>query len=378
MKIRIKPADMLFFRDSKPFERGEDHWAESMFFPNLTTIYGALRTACIAGRPKDFDKLNTDEDPTRGLRIKKTGYLYKNRLYYTAPADLVVEKEELDRSEDALSEGEAYTAILLSCQKIENQWNSLYSEEQIEYVFTAPEGKQVAGLSIPVLDAETGFEDYVSTKQENHLVDLKQCIGLEDRMGIARNDRKRTAEEGLIYRISQVRYSDLELMVEMEWENGEELLPDEGFLKVGGQGNASYYCKYSEPERPPEEPADKKVKYMKYMKLYLPVPAIFKNGWIPDFITDTEKKTGQLSLGDKEYKVKLISACIPGSVNIGGFDMKKKREKPFRRAVMAGSVYLLELEDSCVMPGAVKEIWLQSEQQKEGYGLAYMIGMEKL
>jgi CRISPR-associated protein Cmr3 len=36
MEIKIQPLDTLFFRDGKPFEKGENTWADGMMLPNPT------------------------------------------------------------------------------------------------------------------------------------------------------------------------------------------------------------------------------------------------------------------------------------------------------------------------------------------------------
>lgn len=47
MTLMIKPMEPFFFRDARPFDKGEG-WATGIFPPLPSTIYGAVRTAAIS------------------------------------------------------------------------------------------------------------------------------------------------------------------------------------------------------------------------------------------------------------------------------------------------------------------------------------------
>ena len=47
MTLLIKPLEPFFFRDARPFDKGEG-WATGIFPPLPSTIYGAIRTAAIS------------------------------------------------------------------------------------------------------------------------------------------------------------------------------------------------------------------------------------------------------------------------------------------------------------------------------------------
>jgi len=54
MRIEIKSFDTLFFRDGKPFTMSEDNWADGIFPPPPSVIYGALRAAYFAQYPSEL------------------------------------------------------------------------------------------------------------------------------------------------------------------------------------------------------------------------------------------------------------------------------------------------------------------------------------
>lgn len=41
----MEAFDTLFFRDGKPFSMGDDVWANGVFPPYPSTLYGALRAS---------------------------------------------------------------------------------------------------------------------------------------------------------------------------------------------------------------------------------------------------------------------------------------------------------------------------------------------
>lgn len=69
--IEIQALDTLFFRDGKPFDMGDDNWAEGIFPPPPSVIYGALRSAYFAEHPENMALANTDNDPTKEIRINQ-------------------------------------------------------------------------------------------------------------------------------------------------------------------------------------------------------------------------------------------------------------------------------------------------------------------
>lgn len=48
MKLFLQPTDTFFFRDGRPFTKGEQSEGHSIFPPLPSTILGALRSAYIA------------------------------------------------------------------------------------------------------------------------------------------------------------------------------------------------------------------------------------------------------------------------------------------------------------------------------------------
>ena len=52
MIIQIDPLDTLFFRNGKPFTMGEETWADAVFPPYPSVVYGALRSAYFSNQDR--------------------------------------------------------------------------------------------------------------------------------------------------------------------------------------------------------------------------------------------------------------------------------------------------------------------------------------
>ncbi len=102
-------------------------------------------------------------------------------------------------------------------------------------------------------------------------------------------------------------------------------------------------------------------------KLYLLTPAIFDNGWCPDWIDKENDFIGEY----KGFKLKLVASAIGKSQSIGGFDIKKREPKKMMKAVPMGSVYYFEIleGDKEQVVEAFNLSKISDIKQEEGYGL---------
>ena len=357
MKIRIKPYDMLFFRDPKPFNKGEDTRADSMVLPNLTTIYGALRTCYFADHPGKLDLANEKDDPTRNLKINQVCYLYDgNEVVYPAPRDLVIEKNMSRAEKNEMERSKKYKTIKLKCKDFKDIESSLKKYNNIEYFYTSE--TEVEELPMGLISKDELLY-YSCNYEEIYLRSLKDMFMSEEKIGIAREDSKHSAKDNLMYRISQVKYEELEIVVNFDGLD----IPEEGYLRLGGQGNAVHYKPLNLELTKNEEVNE----IVDYVKVYLTVPAIFDNGWLPDFIDPSTLK-GEF-LGEE---VELLSACVGNFISVGGFDMKTSKEKVIYRAVPAGSIYLFKIPNF-KLKNAISQVSLGSKLSDLGYGKAFIM-----
>ena len=345
MRIVIEALDTLVFRDGKPFGSSGDTWADSLMFPTPTTLYGALRGAYFSQNPDQFPKANTPDDPTKDLHIKGIFFCNLNEGGYLFPIPRDLVKTEQN--------GKEKIALLEIVPNVA-------TSSPLPYIFAAAdecdEVENIDGFM-----GEWSFGDYinadVSTLTPQNLYLYGDYVSTEPKIGIALDRSRRTAQDERLYRLAQHRYNGLGIVVDFE---GIEIA-DSGVLKLGGEAKGARYEKY-DGSFEVTSGLDGDI-----FKIVLLTPAIFSQGWIPDFIDPSTMK-------GKEMHVRLVAAAIGRSQYIGGWDMKENLPKPMKRAVPAGSVYFFELLDKADAKRVMERFSLRSivedvSLQKEGYGI---------
>jgi CRISPR-associated protein Cmr3 len=101
-------------------------------------------------------------------------------------------------------------------------------------------------------------------------------------------------------------------------------------------------------------------------------PALFKNGWYPDWL----KPIGAVLKGTPpgaNFELTLISVCNHRWTPVSGWCYEKFGPKPVRRMTPAGSVFFFERTDRTSVDPA--QLWLESvsdedQDRRDGFGLA--------
>lgn len=155
---------------------------------------------------------------------------------------------------------------------------------------------------------------------------------------------------------------------------GIEEFDDEGVLQLGGERRAVAFEKVERDFFEGIENLDLNLKTGMF-KIYLATPAIFKKGWLPDWI-DEETLEGEFN----GIRVKLLTCAIGKYVTIGGWDMAKVESKPLKKAVPAGSVYYFKIL-SGVDEEKIRKAFhfknISDEKAEEGFGLSIMGEVKK-
>lgn len=371
MKLFIEPNDVLMFRDGKPFSGGDDHFARGNFPPPPSTVYGALRSHILSIRSGQFEAFKKEPNTISKEIIDEIGTPAKNgslsicqftiakkdangiKQYFPMPRDIAKNKGKKD--------SELY--ILKPNNKLQ------------DIVMTdLPSGLQhIWHPTEDALEAEAGFLS--STEMEKYLVgntpkatEADAIFKSEERTGIGKSRKTRTVEEGRLYSVEYFRLKEnCGLAVEVD---NTKLLPKSGMLRLGGDNRSARYAAEAWDEIPVEQ-IKKKIAEAKRFKLVLTTPAIFKQGWLPEWI-NADTMQGQI----ERISVKLVSACVGKPIGIGGYDFVKNHPKVMKKAVPAGSVYYFELTEGNV-DGLFKNLWLKSisdEKSQEGFGITLIGG----
>lgn len=364
MIYRITPNDTLFFRSGRPFTMGSETWAEIVFPPYPSTVYGAIRTWLIfeRGSLNEFkkgkfkDELGTPQEKGR-LKLKGPLLAMDDTLYFSVPEDMLSKKNS---TEENLKK--------LSLIRIPAMFISEYSLEYILLNKTYEDLKHPEGyLNI------NDLIDYLQAKDVSLTFSKKEeFFKFESKIGIKRNKKTLSSEESHLYRLPMVRLNkNVSLITQIE---GVDNIPEFGIIQLGGEGKISRIEKiYSEIF---ESLQNINFKFEnKMFKLYLATPAIFKKGWIPDWI-DESTLEGEY----KGIKIKLFSCATERYIRISGWDMATNKPKRMYKGISSGSVYYFKILNN-VGAEDIKNVFhfqnISDIKPEEGFGLS-LIGEVKL
>ena len=357
MRIRISALDTLFFRDGKPFDRGEETWADGIFPPPPSSFYGALRSLYFIKNPEHIDLAGKgeDTDPTTKLIINDIQLIVDNDLGLLCPADVVHIKDE-----DEVS--------LLKLRKQDGTFTNnvfkLYSlgSERNEEGFD----KEVESLMSSDLLVSASVEDYLNGERPYVTTPISKKIITEPKVGIGRDNHTHISDEGKLYRVGMSRYkgeegNQLQFEVNFELEGLKLEVGEKGFLKLGGEGKGMAYEVIEDIKMNPFKNTSR------YFKIILKTPAIFKNGWYPSFVDRSDEFKGIWN----GINLQLIAASVGKPKYIGGFDMKKKAPKPMTKVVGEGAVYFFKIIDDTFELNIQVPFSISDDRINEGFGLAY-------
>ena len=352
--IEIQAADVLFFRDGRPFTMGEDNYAGGIFPPLPSAFYGALRSAFIA------EKFNNDVEQgiteSAKLRLNHVFLTIQDLQYLPKPRDLVVPDS-------------ATNAIFLKRSS-----KPLYSNNQTdETLYYLSEGKtDDSDFLIETL----AFERYLNGNDGSSftLKKLSDAIEREFKLGIGRDNQTNSTDEGKLYRIGQNRLAKYVKNKKAETFNrlsftldftGLEMNFENNFLALGGERRVAFVEKHDNKKAPlgikrPELTSS-------CFKIYLATPAVFKEGWKPDSFL-------------KKHGLTLLLAAVDRAKAIGGWDLESQRPKPMLQGVEAGSIYYVQAESvekaeafaELIHGSAISDIINGVDYAQQGFGIAYI------
>lgn len=353
MIAEISALDTLFFRDGKPFSRGEETWADGVFPPYPSVIYGALRTYYIAHH----------ESPCSGETIKESENIVIRDIQYLISDENTKNKVDnylpmpLDMAEpESNTKGreKEYEVIRLSLKKIDD----LVSNHPFKLLLLPPEGQIVETVGDGLIQRDDLVVYLGDAKTEFKIKKVSDHVKSEPKTGIGRDDYTHTASDALLYRVGMRRPKNFQILVEFDWPSQRAALETDNFLiKLGAENKVAKVNKRRRSFRiQPEEITLKSNRF----KLYLSTPAIFENGWMPD-------------LAKHGINAQLVAAAVGKPLYIGGFDMEKGKPKPMYRAVPAGSVYFYETSDDVdAIKAQLFGKAISDKMPEQGFGIAYL------
>ena len=406
MKLFLQPNDPFFFRDGKPFTKGEQSEGHSIFPPLPSTALGALRSAYIAafGDLSLFysggmcNMIGTPKSLCNAIRLH--GIFPSNSrdnqldIFFPVPLDLIYKKDE---------EGSMPVPLHLLTPTLKN------------FKSNGPPIDTVLKWSgVEAIDSDAdGFLDLASIEQyllaDHHtdlrLVNRSTLIEREPKIGIARSRDTLSSEDHMLYRIDMSRFKNRDGIYGfvVDYECHKPLSTEGGLLKLGGEGKSFAYrdinLQGDSQSNAPEvtdlwpnflKPADKSdpdsqsdhLKAIKTciqskgkFKLYFATPTIFEKGWLPSWLDSNTFSGAYAHKQASPIRLRLITAAVGKPVPVGGWSMAKDGAKRAYRTVPAGSVYYFELTDRNRIDDLITAFHYQNisdKRSEEGFGLAFI------
>lgn len=381
MWIKIEPLDVLLFRESKPFSAGENFRAAGRFPPSPLPLVGALRSRALAHKDVDvqayarcaregssFDAFSRVGTPNSLAPLEAMGpfLMYNDQdVCFPWPKDILRE------SEDGETRSSNVVFLKPKPKPTRNLWPvESFGEDTPLQNLTAstvttgmvvPAGGFMKGKHLTTYLTE-GVGD--ASPPIEHVRQSDIAIS-EARLGITLS-ASRTAEEGRIYSAVFTRMKEkwafyIQLRDTQEDGREKDLLPESGFLSLGGEARAARFTRLNDDDEESlsefwrqvamdalqDELIDKLAGRRRF-KLYLLTPAIFGQGWLPDDI-DGYSFTWQAAPG---VTANLVAAAVGKPDDVGGWDLVQNAPRPLFRAAPAGSVYFFEATEDFTQESA--------------------------
>jgi CRISPR-associated protein Cmr3 len=322
MKLFLTPVDVWLFRDGRPFDAGDDHYARSLFPPYPSVIQGAIRSHHLVvkgvnlqdkqaivhavGTADDFGALRM-----RGPFIARRQANGRGIVrYFPLPADAV--PHSADCVQAALPQSAA-------ARRVSTNFDSHLP------LLLFPRLDQPVKQALGNWLDEAQLMEYLDGKPVSP-IRAETLFVLEHRYGIGLESAARAAKEGLLYAAEFVRPAEgVGLYVEVSGFDG---WPAQGVMRIGGEGRAARFEQVAAPDWPtPPDPLPRR------FKLYFASPTYFEGGWRPrDWSRFFDGQVLLQAVALSRYEVR------------GGFDWANGLQKPARRYVPAGSVYYFECQ----------------------------------
>lgn len=372
MWLFIEPLDILLFRESKPFAAGEGFWARSVFPPSGLPLMGALRAKIIVDSGTSFkdyqffdDEKNGDNSHLAELvrligKFDDYGELQlqgpfisqiennEQNTYFPAPLD-IIKSENSNTISNLVSQNFPW-GLEISKTLPTDGINNLYSPIPL---WTNDSGDLPENKFVKTI----GLLNYLQGATNSETTDAEDLWGNERQVGIEKS-LQGTAEKSKIYSVEFTRLKENEkdtwkllntgLLVYFK-DVPEQYFKSDGFLALGGESRAAKYQIVDETQIDKFKmliegdflnDSTRGIKGKKQFKLYLSTPAIFNNGWYPDFL---ELENTELISKKDGLEFKLVSASIAKSKIISGWNVAERKPRAAVKSVPAGSVYYFEL-----------------------------------
>jgi CRISPR-associated protein Cmr3 len=347
---KFEALDTLFFRDSRPMNAGESVWIESQFPPTGRTLQGAVRTAVLNHQAVTYhDFLNASEPHPLKTEIGDADSLGKLSLtgpilskedlsFFPAPLDLVCSQQGGETSFALLKP--ATRPVLSDLGRI--RFPRLSKD-------AGPGYKPLSGYCVDQSGMERLLKSNIDAELFSHLRLLASSnrydnpiICREPKMGLARDNLKKTAKEGNLYAIAPVRPTHaVQIAVSVEGLK-ESLYPPDIFVqRLGGEGKMASVTVEPGDWKLPKPDISEDENEIRFKIVCITPADMPGDGWLPDEdFRDSESEEGiGWMVNAHGASFEIISACIGKPFRQGGWNHAIRFPRPLCSFVPPGSVY---------------------------------------
>lgn len=357
--FELTPRDVLFFRDARPMDVDKDR-TDDVFnvghganWPRPDQLFSAVIHELIRNPmspERDWYGMVTD------LRVTGPFPVSNGKMFLPIPLDWDMRLEKFDANTgltDIPEPLEAGFSDRVPAKKSYPRWISM--EDYERYL----EGKVGTGKRADEVDDPQKDGEVLYTIEARVGNTLDPSTGASKRVE-SRNESGRYAAEYL--RLG----NNVRMICDIETEKADSL--DGKYVRFGGQGGLVRFSKTDDAviSKLQNMPRGKPSLFVKWTLL---TPALFANGWYPNWLERTPegKLTGKVMLPSNKIlrqpgesraafrarmnaecghfeSARLIAACVGKALAFSGYD-SEGREKPTELAVPAGSSYVFECSD---------------------------------
>ena len=308
---QFEALDSLFFRGAKPFNSGEGGFLDSQFPPTAQTMAGVIRAAIAETKGVDWARFRDGEQPDItaliGADSEDTGklrfcgpYICKDgQRLYPVPLHLLYSSKE-----------EKWGKLQPAKETLQTDMG----DKRLPEVVGQAEGAKP--LENAWLD-KVGFTKVLQGQMPSTYSKEEDLFIAESRTGIGWDNEKRKVNEGMLYFTRHIRLKE-GVSLAMDVQGGDDVKPA-SMLRLGGEGRMTNV-----------NVSDGKHVGFNHSSGDTAVIVLLTHG---DFGGKSEP----------ELKgVEFVSACVGKAVREGGWDYKKRKPKPLKSLVPAGSVYFVK------------------------------------
>jgi CRISPR-associated protein Cmr3 len=379
-KLKIRPIDPLVSLDSRSFGQGQGKKVRTLDWLTPSVVCGSLRSFLCKKRGDNFPQDVVDELKSvifRGpfLEAERDGSC--KELYFPCPLDFVSDNSKgyaIRPSQDNLKGGSNMPAGLVPAL-IQNAPGDEFKPEFTPGFWSAGAMKRWLENKDP-----GNFSQSKSETLSGPIKDKRIHVRIDPETG-APLESFLFAATGLDFRVKEdekEKYGKiLQLTAAVEAtppaDYGKYLEELSSLHPLGGERRLAEWSRetpYAGGWDPPQMQIPKGVSSL---RMILATPAIFSNGWLPDWI---EPKEMEGNIPGLNIRVKLVSAVTGRWTPIAGWSYEKKARgiKPLHRMVPAGSVYFFNVLGGGTDDSVWEKLWLRSvcggQYKNDGFGAA--------